>query len=229
MLYMCLFIVIYLSDTVTTLTSGLFNPNAIAFTPSGSLTYVLTDYQLLTMAMGGGSTMVLAGSGVFGFADGQGIAAMFSMATGLAVHPVTGVIYITDYNNNRIRACTPSGLVSTLVGSGVDGNVDGTSSTATFSSPVGILMDPTSSYLYVTCYFGHTIRQVNVLSGYTITVAGSGIALSNDGIGLNASFTGPRYVGDSFSGSIQDIDVGYISICDVLYDTGDSPGPSPVI
>ena len=59
---------------------------------------------------------VLAGSGSTGFADGQGTAAMFNYASGLAIHPVTGVIYIADSVNNRIRTCTPSGDVTTFTG-----------------------------------------------------------------------------------------------------------------
>ena len=81
------------------------------------------------MSINGGSTTVLAGQSISGFADGQGTAAMFNVALGLVIHPVTGMIYITDMCNNRIRTCTPSGYVTTLTGTGAPnmnvGNVDG--------------------------------------------------------------------------------------------------------
>ena len=110
--------IICIPDTVTTLASGLDGAESIAFTPSGSLVYVLTNFQLLTMSVGG-TPLVLAGQTGSGFAEGQGTTAMFNYARELAVHPVSGIIYITDQGNHRIRACSPTGLVSTLAGTGV--------------------------------------------------------------------------------------------------------------
>ena len=153
--------------------TGLVGPQAIAFTPSGSQAYVVTVYQLLTMSVVDGTTSVLAGQLQTGIADGQGAAALFFGPRGLIVHPVTGVIYITDTYNNRIRTCTSFGLVSTLSGTGATSNVDGSTSVATFYYPWGIVFDPTSMYLYVTCAFGHMLRQVTVLTGFTTTLATS--------------------------------------------------------
>ena len=175
--------------------SGLNNPVALAFTPSGTLTYVLTNSQLLTIPVGGGATAVLAGQATVGFGNGLGIVAMFSGPSGLVVHPNTGVAYISDTYNYRIRTCTPLGLVSTLAGSGYSGSTstNGAALTATFNRPFGIVMDSTYTYLYVVCSMGNTLRRVDVISGYTTTVAGSGSASSNDGTGLSATFKGPTY------------------------------------
>jgi DNA-binding beta-propeller fold protein YncE len=43
-----------------------------------------------------------------GFSDGP--AAKFSHPTGVTVHQATGAIYISDYNNHRIRKITPEGM-----------------------------------------------------------------------------------------------------------------------
>ena len=180
------------TDTVTTMTTGLTYPWTIAFTQSGSLTYVLTDTQLFTMSQGG-ATSVLAGSGGTGFADGQGTAARIWGARGLVIHPMSGIIYIADGANHRIRTCTPLGLVGTLAGTGTPSNVDGAFYASTFNWPFGILMDPTFMYLYVTCFYGNTLRQVVVLSGFTTSLAGSGASSSVDGQGLLASFYNPAY------------------------------------
>ena len=175
--------------------SGLNNPVALAFTPSGTLTYVLTNSQLLTIPVGGGATSVLAGQATVGYAIGQGTAAAFNLPSGLVVHPETGVAYISDTYNYRIRTCTPLGLVSTLAGSGsaVSTSTNGPALSATFARPFGIVMDSTNTYLYVVCSNGNTLRRVEVLSGYTTTVAGSGAASGNDGTGLSATFNGPTY------------------------------------
>ena len=167
--------------------TGLIYPNApraIAFTPSGLLVYVLTDTKLLTMSVGGGATSVLAGS-VYGFLNEQGTAAMFHVPSGLAVHAVTGVVFITDAVNNRVRTCTELGLVGTLTGTGTSGNLDGEASTATFAYPFGIVIDSNSVYLYVTS--GDKLRQVAVSTGFTTT-----LRLIN-GQGLATSYSGSMY------------------------------------
>ena len=154
-----------------------FSISAVAFAPSGLLVYVLTNSQILTVPVWGNATLALAGlasisgscSGC-GFADGQGTAARFSNASGLVVHPVTGVVYIADSDNFRIRTCTATGLVATLAGSGTIGNVDGAASTATFNGPFGIVMDSANQYIYVTCKSGGTLRQVDVTAGFTTTL-----------------------------------------------------------
>ena len=179
------------TDTVTTMATGFLNPSGLAFSPSGSLVYVATDKELWQMSVFGGNITTLAGSGVGGFADGQDIAAMFVYAKSLAVHSVTGVLYIPD--NNRIRTCSPHGLVSTLAGTGAGGNVDGPALIATFNLLYGIVMNPASEYLYVTCNHGNTVRQVAVSNGFTTTLAGSGASTSIDGQGRGASLYGPSY------------------------------------
>ena len=140
--------------------SGISYPNSIVFPPSGSLGYVATYYQLLTISKDGGTTTILAGQTGSGFADGQGTDAMFYGANSLTIHPISGVIYITDTWNNRIRACTSSGLVSTLAGNGKADNIDGDANEATFTYPFGIVMDSQSVNLYVTCKGANTLRQV---------------------------------------------------------------------
>ena len=192
-IYLCIkFLSILFTDTVTTMATGISGPNAIAFTPSVSLTYVLTDSKLYTVTAGGAKTWV-AGSGLWGFANGQGKSATFAFPSGMSVHPVTGVIYIADTQNNRIRTCTSLFLVGTLAGTGISGNVDGGSASTTFNRPFGIVMDQTYTYLYVTCKNGNTLRQVAVSTGYTTTIAGSGASTSIDGMGLEATFNHPAY------------------------------------
>ena len=188
---LCIDIPHNLTDNVATFAINIAFPAAIALTPWGG--YVLNNFQLMK-SLGGAPLTVVAGSGVPGFADGQGTAAMFDWSSGLVVHPVTGVIYITDWHNNRVRVCTPLGLISTLAGSAASGNTDGSSSIATFNSPCGIVMDTIQQYIYVTCFSANTLRQIVVNTGFTTTLAGSGAYTSLDGTGLLASFNNPAYV-----------------------------------
>ena len=59
-----------------------------------------------------------------------------------------GIIYVADANNNRIRQITDDGTVTTLAGTGVSGNVDGSGASARFASPSDIAVDA-SGVLYV--------------------------------------------------------------------------------
>ena len=97
--------------------------------------------------------------------------ALFYGAESFVVRPVVWVIYITDMGNNRTRTCTPSGNDGTLTGTGMPntnvGNIDGI-----LYWPIGFVMDSTSTNLYITCYYGNTLRQ-EVLSTVT-TIVGSG-------------------------------------------------------
>ena len=54
-----------------------------------------------------------------------GTAATFYTVSGMTVHPQIRTLYLADSGNHRIRICTPGGVVTTLSGNGVAGNVDG--------------------------------------------------------------------------------------------------------
>jgi len=92
-----------------------------------------------------GAVVTSVGSGTGAFADGAGTAASFNYPVGVVVSPQTGVVYVGDGYNYRIRAITPAGVVSTVAGSsaGVSGVVDGVGSNAQLSNPfcVGLTLD----------------------------------------------------------------------------------------
>ena len=102
----------------------------------------------------------LAGSGVRGYADGTGLAAQFNQPAGVVVTS-SGTIYVSDTFNNRIRAITPEGVVTTLAGSGTAGHADGQGLGAEFNAPTGLALD-TAGTLYVTDTYSQLIRRVTV-------------------------------------------------------------------
>ncbi|WP_114757898.1 putative Ig domain-containing protein [Flavobacterium sp. AG291] len=132
-----------------------------------------------------GVVSTFAGSGSPGSADGIGTAASFNRPFGLAID-ASGNLYVTDYDGNKIRKITPSGVVSTLAGSGSQGSVDGTGTAATFYNPSGIAIDP-SGNLYVSEYSNRKVRKITP-SGVVSTLAGNGSSSSTDGTGTAASF-----------------------------------------
>jgi DNA-binding beta-propeller fold protein YncE len=81
-----------------------------------------------------------------------------SIREGVAVDSA-GYVYVGDYGNHRIRKITPSGVASTLAGSGVRGFADGTGTTAKFSKPYGVAVDSAGN-VYVVDYGNDRIRKI---------------------------------------------------------------------
>jgi subtilisin family serine protease/sugar lactone lactonase YvrE len=142
-----------------------------------------------------------AGSGKAGSDDGQnlGTVASFAGPYGVAVDTL-GNIYVADTYNNKIRKISPSGVVTTLAGSGNAGSTDGTGPAASFSGPLGVAVDD-SGNVYVTDAENNKIRKVNS-AGAVTTLAGSGSDGSMDGTGTAASFDWPRGIAVDTSGSV---------------------------
>lgn len=132
-----------------------------------------------------------AGSGSAAFSDGTGTNAALSSPAGIVVD-ASGTAYIADSSNNRIRAMTPAGVVTTLAGGGSSSFVDGTGTSALFSSPRGLAI--LSSGLIIVADTGNRrIRQVTS-AGVVTTLCGSGSGTSVDGTGTSASFVAPSNI-----------------------------------
>ena len=89
-------------------------------------------------------------AGTSGFTDATGTSAKFNTPRSIMCDNAGANLYVTDQNNYRIRKIVIStGAVTTLAGSGVNGDSDGTGTAAQFSSPRGIAIDSTDANLYV--------------------------------------------------------------------------------
>ena len=140
----------------------------------------------------------LAGSGTAGFADGLRTTAQFAGPHGLVI-AIDGTVYVADRDNHRIRMISPSGIVSTLAGSGVAGFADGFGSSAQFNNPIGIAIDKNGD-LYVADETNHRIRKVT-RAGLVSTIAGS-VAGFIEGPSANARFRTPRGVAVTDNGTL---------------------------
>ena len=95
-----------------------------------------------------------------------------------------------------------TGVVSTIAGSGNQGNIDGVGTAAWFNLPFGLTLDPTNSFLYVSDLFNLNIRKINLATTEVTTLAGNGSSGSNDGIGSSATFSSPIGMVCSSNGDI---------------------------
>lgn len=146
-------------------------PVGIAVTPDGT-TIMVSDYNTHTIRRLRNDTVTtVAGAAYFqGMMDGSGSAARFDHPAGLAFS-TSGILYICDEWNNRIRTLSPGGQVITLAGTGSAGHADGPMNQAQFNHPFGICLDPNGN-VFVSDLQNEVLRKVQPSSNSVTTYAG---------------------------------------------------------
>lgn len=141
-----------------------------------------------------GVVTTLAGSGLAGSTDGYGTAAKFYNPKGVGVNS-NGDCYVADFYNNKIRVISSGGAVTTFVGTGIAGLVDGTGKAASLSYPIDIAMDTVGNIYTLDTNQYSRIRKITPL-GMTTALAGSPTTTGyKDGTGTNALFSVASYGG----------------------------------
>jgi uncharacterized protein YjdB len=152
-----------------------------------------------------GIISTVAGNGGYGFSGdgGQATAAHLYSPSGIAVD-ASGNLYITDYNNLRIRKVNTSGIISTFAGNGSYGfgGDGGAATAANLYYPQKVAVD-LSGNVYIADGNNQRIRKVNT-SGIISTFAGNGsYGFSGDGgAATSATFNYPSSVAVDASGNV---------------------------
>ena len=194
-------------------------PEALAIDGSNNIYVADTFNSTIRKITPAGVVTTFAGqAGNSGSANGTGNAAQFEFPEGITVDSSSGNIYVVD--NERIRAITPAGVVTSLAGTfQTTGHADGTGAAATFSNPRGIVADGHGN-LYVSDTDNFTIRKVTT-AGVVTTFAGTAGTIGfTDGTGAAAQFeqpigltidsSGNLYVGDTDNEAIRKITPGAV-------------------
>lgn len=134
------------------------NPNGVAVDEAGNVYVSDRNNNRIRKISPAGMVTTLAGSGIYGFADGIGAAARFNGPLGVAVDG-DGNVYVADEGNNRIRKISPSGLVTTIAGSGNEGYTDGEGTAASFKYLNNVALDRFMN-VYVADAGNHVIRKI---------------------------------------------------------------------
>jgi ABC-type branched-subunit amino acid transport system substrate-binding protein/sugar lactone lactonase YvrE len=175
--------------------SAQFNyPFGLALDGAGNLYVGDTFNHRIRVVHNDGTVSTLAGDGTAGYRDGPASQAQFDRPTGVALSE-SGVLYVADSGNNRIRAISMDGIVKTLAGSGERGFKDGPPDQAQFNGPQHLTVDGdgiiyASDSVTFELRGNHAIRRITP-DGVVTTLAGTGQPERADGMVAEVGFSLP--------------------------------------
>ena len=195
----------------------------IAFDRAGNLFVADQNNNRVRKIAPNGTISTVAGTGVQGFSGdgGPALNAQLYVPTGVFADGA-GNLYIADVGNQRIRKVDPSGIITTVAGTGAKGysgdNIPAIY--ASFYNPVRVVVDQSGNVL-VADQSNHRIRKI-APNGIITTLAGNGVgtpangAFSGDlGPAVNASLNNPTaltvdaagvvYIADQFNQRIRKV------------------------
>ena len=164
----------------------------------------LGDYKVWKVNAAGILTL-FAGNGIASFSGdgGAATAAQFNGPVGVAAG-AAGVVYISDTQNQRVRAVAPGGTLATVAGTGVAGfNGEIVSPRAAqLNRPQGVAADALGNW-YLADTANNRVRKVQP-GGNLFTIAGNGNAsyFGDGGPALKASVNQPEGVAVDTAGNV---------------------------
>ena len=180
-------------------TARFSGPAGIAVGSDGALYVSDSGNHRIRKISTDGQVTTHSGLGQSGFTEGDPTAARFSNPGALAI-AADDTLYLADRGNRRVRKISPSGVASTLAGSGLNGSVNGPGESARFTDLRGIAVSP-SGVVYSTESNSAQIRRV-ASNGSVDTFIASGLS-DPRGIALKAN--GNLFVADGSSLSIRQV------------------------
>ncbi len=152
----------------------------------------------------------IAGNHIPGYSGDGGPASEAQItAPHAVVADAVGNVYVADRFNHVIRKINPSGIISTIAGTGVAGFTGdgGPAAGAALNNPAGLALDGDGN-LYIADMYNERIRKID-LSGNISTVAGNGYhggwmgaAFGNGGPATDAALVYPIALAVSCSGEM---------------------------
>ncbi|MFI6526760.1 NHL domain-containing protein [Streptomyces uncialis] len=197
-------------DNGPAVSAQLNGPREVVVDSAGAVHVVDSNNHRVRRITTDGKISTVAGTGVAGFSGdgGPATAARLNLPLGVAMDS-SGVLYIADYNNHRVRRITTDGKISTVAGTGVAGfgGDNGPAGPAQLRNPYALAVDSADA-LYIADSGNHRVRKVTG-DGKISTVAGTGVAgFGGDGgpalsaqlnlpLGVAVDSSGVLYVADA--------------------------------
>jgi sugar lactone lactonase YvrE len=185
-------------------------PGGVALDPAGNIYIADTFNNRIRQVAANGVIQTVAGNGFNSYAGDAGpAAAAFLAAPKRLASDSSGNVFIADYNNNCVREIDADGVISTVVGDGMNGytpaSFGGQATNAELSGPYAVAVD-TNKNLFLSDPAYNQILKVNS-SGLVKTLAGPGTdnALSEPE-GLACDAEGNVYIADRDNNYVRKID-----------------------
>ena len=188
--------------------ASLSYPFGVAVDASGNLFIADSNNHLIRKVLTSGIITTVAGGGTVGLGDGgPATSAIVADPLGIAVD-AAGNLFIAEWEDNRIRKVSTSGIITTVAGGGTGGLGDGGPATsAKLSGPGSVAVD-TFGNLFIADSGNNRIRKVST-GGIIMTVAGGGTGgLGDGGSAISAELDDPGGVAVDTSGNLFIADGG---------------------
>jgi sugar lactone lactonase YvrE len=165
------------------LASTFGNPTGVAIDENTGIIYVADHLtHIIRRIDPAGNVSTLAGSPYLtGTANGTGNNARFDRPYGIRLDN-NGNIIVADEWNHTIRRVTPTGLVTTIAGTGTIGSTDGQGAAAAFNYPWDVAIDVNDN-IFVADGYNNTIRKIDPAGNVTTYVGTAGTSGATDGTG----------------------------------------------
>lgn len=195
----------------------LFFPTGIAADANGNLYVADSANNRVRRITPAGVILPFAGNGMLGSSGdgGQAADATFNQPQSVAVDS-TGNVYISDTGNHRVRKVAPSGVITTVAGTGADGFAGdgGQAAQAQLNLPFQVAVDSAGN-LFIADSSNRRVRKVTVATGVISTIAGDGrVGTGGDGgaatqaqfllpYGVTVDRSGVVFILDAFDAKIR--------------------------
>ncbi len=159
------------------------SPRYMAFDAAGNLYFSDLQNRVVRKVNTSGIISTFAGNGTDGFSGngGQATAAELNAPQGILVDP-SGNVFIADNGNAVIRKVTTSGIISTIVGNGIQGYTGdgGSALSAEIGIVIGLAMDNSGNLAFQTWTGANWLGEIRKVSssGIISTIVGPGTQLS---------------------------------------------------
>ena len=149
-------------DGGAAISATLSTPHGVSVDISGNVYIADTYNSKIRMVSGTGIITTIAGTETWGSSGDGGAAtsAQLNWPSGVFVD-ISGNVYISDFNNNKIRMVTSAGIITTIAGMGAWGSSGdgGAATSALLRGPMGVSVD-ISGNVYIADTSSSKVRMV---------------------------------------------------------------------